>query len=203
MGSGLNGLSVGIVTIGGLFVYAGIRGVSPLQALRDVSSGKPVAVPDRPGAVDLTGGNIALTGQTGTGTAADALAAANQFKGDKYSMLLRERNGYSDCSSFVAKSFHAIGIDKPDGRMKWPNTTAFYNSPVWETIPAKDTQPGDIAVVPTGGSIGHMVFITAAGASQALGQQNTRSNVKTGTVAELFAGRGPSIITYRRYVGTK
>lgn len=194
---GLNGLSFGIVTIGGLFIYAGIRGVSPLQALRDVSSGKPTPVPNKPGELDLTGGNVALVGQTG-GIAQKALAAVTEFNGDKYSQLLRTRQGYSDCSSFVCKGFHAVGVAKPDGRMEWPNTTAFANSPAWKTVAKDDTKPGDIAV--TSGQ--HMVFITAAGAAQAIGQQNPRSNVKTGTIGELFSNMGPVVITYRTYVGT-
>jgi cell wall-associated NlpC family hydrolase len=207
-GSGISGLSVGIITAGGLLVYAGIRGVTPLQALRDVSSGQPVAIPNVPGqqiaVTDGTGGNVAQSVSTGTVKGhvrgAAALTAANAFTGDKYSQLLRTRPGYSDCSSFVDKAFHAVGIDKPDGRMAWPNTTAFMNSPAWKTIPQSLAVPGDIAVA-VGGGLGHMTFVTNTGGTQGLGQQNSHSNVRTGAISSLFSGVNGTVV-FRTYVGT-
>lgn len=200
-GSGINGLSVGVITVGGLLVYAGIRGVTPLQALRDVSSGKPVPIPNTPGSVaggEVAGGNVAqdLQGMTGTTGIAAVLTAANAFNGDRYSQGNRTQPGYSDCSSYVDKAFHAVGIAKPDGRMAWPNTSAFAISPVWKTIPQASAMPGDIAVV----SGHHMVFVTTPGATQGIGQQNPHTNVRTGTMATLFTSV-PGRVVFRRYVG--
>lgn len=216
--AGLSGLSVGIVTVGGLLVYAGIRGVTPLQALRDVSSGQPIAIPDTPGTLSLptSGGNVALDPQTGeavTGTtgasvsggvtvkgkvrSSVALSAVSSFKGDKYSQPKREKPGFSDCSSFVCKGFHAAGVAKPDGRMAWPNTSAFAIGPAWKTIPQSQAMPGDIAVV----SGHHMVFVTNSGGTQGIGQQNLTSNVRTGSIASLFINV-PGKPVFRTYVGS-
>jgi len=195
--SGLSGLSVGVITVGGLLVYAGIRGVTPLQALRDVSSGKPPTIPNQGASVD-SGGNVAQLGQ---GTVGTITAGARMFAADKYSQARRTEPGYSDCSSFVDKAYHAAGIELPDGRMKWPNTTAFATAPAWRTINASETKPGDIALAisPTGHN--HMVLITAAGAAEAIGQQNPLTNVKTGTIPQLFANVGGDIV-YRTYIGS-
>lgn len=191
--SGVNGLSVGVVTVGGLMIYAGIRGVTPLQALRDVSSGRPPRLPDGPTVV-TTGGNVAQLGQ---GASASVLVAAKSiYAGDKYSRLRRTDNGFSDCSSFVDKAYHAAGVALPDGRMAWPNTTAFATAPAWTTISLAQTEPGDIAVV----SGKHMVMITAPGGTEAIGQQNKQTNVKTGSLDTLFAGVRGTII-YRTYTG--
>jgi hypothetical protein len=223
-GSGINGLSVGVVTIGGLLVYAGIRGVTPLQALRDVSSGTPVPIPDQAGplmdlstsvsAPGVTVGNVASSGQQSTdvvtsigkisntgstlvSVSAHAVAAVSAYTGDKYSQSRREQSGYSDCSSFVAKGFHAVGVAKPDGRMAWPNTSAFAIGPAWKTIPQSQARPGDIAVV----SGHHMVFVTNVGGTQGIGQQNSHTNVKTGSIATLFASV-PGKPVFRTYVGS-
>lgn len=189
--SGVSGMAVGIVTTGGLLIYAGIRGVSPLQALKEFSSGKPVGI------ANIPGGNSATTTVAATGNiGAAALTAAAKYQGDKYSQLNRTQPGYSDCSSFVCKGFHDVGVPKPDGLTEWPTTGMFATSPWWQTIGMVTAGPGDIAVV--GGK--HMVFISAPGATQALGQQNPTSNVHSGTINDLFAGVTGHII-FRRFVG--
>lgn len=190
MSTGLSGLSVGVITVGGLLVYAGIRGVSPLQALRDVSSGQPPPVANR-----TTGGDVSQQGAVTTGA-----LSAGSFVSDKYSQLRRTQPGYSDCSSFVCKIYHAKGIAKPDGRMEWPNTTAFANSPAWQTVARADTVPGDIAVKTNALGKNHMVMITASGAAEGIGQQNPTVNVRTGSMETLFANVSGTLI-YRHYVG--
>lgn len=188
MSTGISGLSVGVITAGGLLVYAGIRGVSPLQALRDVSTGQPPAVPDR---VPI-GGDVAQSAEQ----AGAVTGALSSFTTDKYSQLKRTRPGFSDCSSFVCKVYHSKGIAKPDGRMEWPNTTAFASSPAFETVTREETVPGDIAVV----SGKHMVMITANGGTAAIGQQNPTVNVRTGSIEALFQNVTGRIV-YRHYVG--
>lgn len=207
-GTGISGLSVGIITVGGLFVYAGIRGVTPLQALRDVSSGQPTAVTNAPGVIrvqvtadgttESAVGSISDTGSTLVGVSGRALSAVTAYKNDRYSKPRRSEKGYSDCSSFVCKAFHAVGVSKPDGRMTWPNTSAFAIGPAWKTIKQSQARPGDIAVV----SGHHMVFVTNSGGTQGIGQQNPSSNVKTGTIGTLFANV-PGKPIFRTYVGTK
>jgi len=196
-GTGISGLSVAVITAGGVLIYAGIRGVTPLQALRDVSSGKPTPIPNV--SPQVTGGNVAQSLQFSTVGRA-ALAAADRFMNDEYSQARRTQEGYSDCSSFVCKAFHAVGVAKPDGRMEWPNTSAFAIGPAWKTIPQAQASPGDIAVVPAGALAGHMTFVTNAGGTEGLGQQNPTSDVRAGSIAELFSGVTGKIV-FRTYVG--
>lgn len=189
MTDGISGLGVSIVATGGLLIYAGIRGVTPLQALRDATSGRPVGIPNTPGS------GVALPLQA-SGTGAKALAAAAGFQNDKYSQLQRTQPGFSDCSSFICKAFHAVGIPKPDGLAEWPTTGMFAESSWWKTISFFESMPGDIAVVPGK----HMVFVSAGNGAQGLGQQNPATGVKSGPIAALFSGVGGSIV-YRTFVG--
>jgi hypothetical protein len=50
-GNGISGLAVALAAAGGILVYAGFKGLSPVGALRDVSTGKPSGVGDK--ATDL------------------------------------------------------------------------------------------------------------------------------------------------------
>lgn len=193
-GPGLSGLGVSIVTAGGLLIYAGIRGVTPLQALRDATSGRPVGVPNTPGSSTAIS-NVALSAE-GRGIGVAALTASAAFQADKYSQLSRTQAGFSDCSSFICKGFHAVGVAKPDGLTEWPTTGMFADSPWWRTISFFESMPGDIAVVPGK----HMVFVTAGNGAQGMGQQNPASGVKSGPIATLFSGV-PGKPIYRTFVG--
>ena len=42
--AGISGVGVGIVTAGALLIYAGLKDVSPLDALRAVAGGQPLPV---------------------------------------------------------------------------------------------------------------------------------------------------------------
>jgi hypothetical protein len=190
MSSGISGLGVGIIGAGSLLIYAGIRGVSPLQALRDATTGKPVGIPNVPGSGIAQ--PVAASGNIG----AAALAAAAAYHGDKYSELNRTQPGFSDCSSFVCKAFHDVGVPKPDGLTAWPTTGMFASSSWWQTIGFVVAGPGDIAVVPGK----HMVFVAGPGGTTGLGQQNPTSNVVSGPISSLFAGVTGNII-YRRFIG--
>lgn len=178
-GSGISGLGVAIATAGGLLIYAGFRGQNPAQALRDLSSGTAGPLPTT-GAVVLTAAGGSVGAAAGTAVAAGSVAAAAQkYRSDKYSQLLRTRSGYSDCSSFCDKILRDLG--RPPSPL-WSSTANYRNSKDWERIPLADTQPGDVAI-----NSHHMVMITAAGGSAAIGQQNPRVNVRTGTVKDLMS----------------
>ena len=41
---GVSGSAVAVATLGGVLIYAGFRGVTPLQALRDATGGHPPPV---------------------------------------------------------------------------------------------------------------------------------------------------------------
>lgn len=177
-GNGISGLAVAFATAGGILVYAGFRGVNPIQALRDVSSGSPAGITSNPVSVASQLGTAVATVTPGI-IATGVSAAAQKYADDKYSQARRTQPGYSDCSSFCDKILRDIGIKPP---VTWAATANFRMSPEWKNIPLKDTMPGDIAI-----NSHHMVMITAAGGSAAIGQQNPRVNVRTGTVANLMS----------------
>lgn len=182
-GGGISGLAVAFAAAGGLLVYAGLKGLSPIGALKDVSGGKPSGVVDR--STSLQGADLSATPVTGAiggavlgASRAATVAAANRYAGDKYSQARRTQPGYSDCSSFCDKAFTDAGIPPP---VKWASTANYRISPHWVNIKLSESLPGDIAI-----NSHHMVLITGAGGSSAIGQQNPRVNVRTGTVNQLI-----------------
>lgn len=179
-GNGISGLAVAVATAGGLLMYAGFRGTSPVQALREISTGKNLALPTGR-LVTLSGVGAGSAGATGSsGALGGAVAAtAQKYRADKYSMLRRTQPGWSDCSSFCDKILVDLGIDPP---VKWAATANFRAASTWERVELKDTQPGDVAI-----NSHHMVMITAPGGTAAIGQQNPRVNVRTGTVQNLMS----------------
>lgn len=185
--AGISGVAVAVASVGGVLVYAGFRGVSPIQALRDVSSGNPPPVTSKPlGAPDTS-----IT-HGGDGQRASVVAAAQKYVGDSYNQARRRQAGYSDCSSFVDKALKDAGIDPPFN--EWANTANYRMSPQWKTIQKNAALPGDIAI-----SAGHMVLVTGQGGSSAIGQQRPGVNVKTGSVSSLF-GKGTNYV-YKTYTG--
>jgi hypothetical protein len=175
-GNGISGIAVGLAAVGGILVYAGFKGLSPVGALRDVSGGKPTGVIDK--ATDL-GSFEAGTIAGGVAATASVSAVAAKYASDKYSQAKRTQVGWSDCSSFCDKILSDMGISPPT---KWAATANFRISPNWVNVPLADTKPGDIAI-----NGHHMVMITAAGGTSAIGQQNPRVNVRTGTVRDLMS----------------
>jgi len=189
--NGISGTAVAVATAGAVLVYAGLRGVSPLQAIRDAAGGKPPKVTGKP--TEIVGTTPDLSSNNAGRNA--VVAAAQKYVSDKYSQLKRTQPGYSDCSSFVDKALMDAGISPPQS--KWAATANYRLSPEWVNTTAASSGPGDIAVSAT-----HMVLITGAGGTSAIGQQNHRINVRTGTVAQLMTNAGPYVYkTYKGYRG--
>jgi hypothetical protein len=186
---GLSGVAVGFLALGGILAYAGFRGVSPVQALKDIGSGKPPAPTSNP--TQLGGGGTAAGGDGGgsSGATGSVAAAAAPYMNDKYSQARREEPGYSDCSSFACKVLRGIGIPPPQ---KWANTTNFLVSNEWQTIPESQAKAGDIAI-----RVGHMAMLTSA--TEGIGQQNSRVNIRTGSLRSLM---GPNYMI-KTFVGGK
>lgn len=114
------------------------------------------------------------------------VAAEQQFINDQYSETMRWAPGYSDCSSFVGKALKSLGITPPGSSV----TTDYMVAGDWYNIPRSDLSAGDICV-----NVVHMV--TATGNNSAIGQENPRRNVATGTPEDLMMGTGSFIC--RRY----
>lgn len=192
----ISGVGVAVATLGGVLVYAGMRGTSPLAALRDMTSGQtPGAVGTDPLAPDpLDSSTWASTiggapGGVGAGHFAALAQSALVFSHDRYSKARRWENGYSDCSSFVGKAFRQIGITPPGA-----STTTEYL--VWrklKKISASEVGAGDLLCTLT-----HMAV--AMSPTTAIGQQNPSRNVVVGPIGDIMYGMGA--VTYLRYVGS-
>jgi hypothetical protein len=205
-GGEISSLHLAVAAGGGLLLYAALRGVSPLQALKDVTSGAPPAVSTEgkkitlasgeadpnyvPGGSGSTNWNGVYKRKTGVPKALQTptafIAALNTHAGESYSQSNRWARGYSDCSSFTGKGLLDIGLTPPGGS----NTTAYLGSGDWVTV----TSPrmGDIAV-----NSQHMIVCTDG--SHGIGQQNPRRNVQRDTIDNLMANSGSFQI--RRYRG--
>lgn len=179
---GINGVAVAVGTVGTLLIYAGFRGVNPVQALRDISSGKPIAVSKTGTSQGASGGSGYLVGKVPDNVAGGAVAsvlvqAAMQFQNDKYSQSRRWESGYSDCSSFVGKALKSLGMTPPGASV----TGSYMTWSALTTIPKSQVQAGDLLC----GSA-HMAI--AMGPNTAIGQQNTRRNVQTDTISNIMFG---------------
>lgn len=186
---GISGVGLGVMTGGALLVYAGLKGTNPLSALRDIASGHPGAIPNTPGSrttgeATIPGGPAIVGGAVGY---PPLLQAVQAFKGDHYSQAKRWQPGFSDCSSFPGKGFKSLGITPPGA-----STTLDYLA--WSKlrkIPSPyEAGPGDLLI-----STSHMAVVIDR--SSAIGQQNPRSNVRTGTWADIMYGsQGYGIYRY-------
>lgn len=201
----ISALHLAIAASGGVLLYAGLRGVSPLQALKDVTSGAPPAVStegktitrsDGSADPDHVPGGFGSTPWKGVYRKAKTpkalqrpsalIAAANTHAGDKYSQDERWARGKDDCASFIGKSLLDVGIEPPGGS----TTTSYLASGQWVTVGAP--KAGDIAV-----NAQHMVLCTDG--SHGIGQQNPRRNVQRDTLDNLMANTGSW--TIKRYRG--
>lgn len=188
--TGVPGLAVGLTAGGALLIFAGIRGINPAEALREVASGKtgPLSTPAR--LDDSVGGGTTYASDSGAGAAGahpEIADATSRFRGDKYSQARRGQAGYSDCSSFTAKSMRAAGIEV--GNL---TTTGFMAWSGLKRISKGEIGRGDLL-------INHTHMAIALDGTHAIGQQNTRRNVATGTFEAIMMNTGPW--SAYRYVG--
>lgn len=184
-------VSVGALTLvglGGVLVRAGLTGRAPTDTIKELLGGSVSALP---AGATVSGSAIGQpVGQQAYGGLAGAVMA---FRDDKYSQALsgdhsRWSDGYSDCSSFVAKGFHALGItDCP------ANTIGFAAWGKLKSVPRAQVAAGDLLVKPGV----HMAVATSN--ETAIGQQNRRTNVKTAGIDEIMYGARPFVCL--RYVG--
>lgn len=173
-----------MIGVGAILVRAGLTGAAPTDTIRELLTGHLSPLPA--GAAPSDQG--VATGGAGAG-ASGLVGAVQAFKGDKYSQLKRWQDGYSDCSSFVGKGFKSMGVTPPGG-----STTLDYAA--WgklKSIPRASVQAGDLLLKPGV----HIAIATSN--STAIGQQNSRSNVKESTISDIMFGASPFICL--RYQG--
>ncbi|MGW7281669.1 NlpC/P60 family protein [Streptomyces sp. NPDC054844] len=193
--SGIPGIAVGMAGLASLLIYAGFRGTDPLDALRDVATGKPkglqeraamrtvlyegVSAPGSSGGPGAGGSGVVPAGLTaGAGAHPEFVEAAKAFVGDKYSQARRWQKGYSDCSSFVGKALKRAGVTPPGGS----TTTSYLTWSKARQISRDQIGAGDFLV-----SSGHMAL--ALSNDHAVGQQNGRQNVQVGPIKTIMWGQ--------------
>lgn len=189
---GVPGVAVGMAGVAALLLYAGFRGVNPLQALREVASGKPKGLAAQTAAHTALYEGIGSAAVAGTGSSGGVAAAAfisggahpelaraaQGHAGELYSQTRRWDAGYSDCSSFVGKALKDIGIAPPGA-----SVTGSYL--VWSRLTTIDRSAigaGDLLV-----SSGHIAI--ALSNTTAIGQQNSRVNVQTAAISSIMYGQ--------------
>jgi hypothetical protein len=198
-GTQISSLHLAVAAGGGVLLYAALRGVSPVQALRDVTSGHPPAVSTEGKTIegaDYVPGASGSSNWKGVYRLAKVpkamqrpsalIAAANTHGSETYSQEQRWAKGHSDCSSFVGKSLLDTGISPPGGS----STSDYLSSGDW--VKVSTPKAGDIAV-----NTEHMVLCTDG--AHGIGQQNSRRNVQRDTLDNLMANTGSWEI--RRYRG--
>lgn len=198
---GISGVAVALAAAGSTLVYAGLRHVSPLDALREIASGRG------PGPV-ATGGSKATAavaaGYTGSATAAEHGAqlgtggttgtrlavAASAYIGRPYLTGGAGPNAF-DCSGLVQRAFRDIGISD------CPRTSGMQY--LWRKLApitewdSSAPQAGDLAFWP-----GHVVILT--GPATFVGAQNPRRGVTTGALSTAGPA-GVPMLGIRRYHG--
>jgi cell wall-associated NlpC family hydrolase len=193
---GISGVAVALASAGGVLLYAGFQGKSPLDALRDITSGKTQAL--MPSTVSFTndpttigqGGSGVIAASYGTSAVGAAIAAAAlTHRGEKYSQAKRWQPGYSDCSSFVGKALKDAGITPPGASV----TGSYRTWSALRTVSRDEIQTGDILC----GS-GHVAI--ALDGTRAIGQQNSRQNVRVDAIDSIMFGQ-PGWVP-RRYLGS-
>lgn len=201
----ISSLHLAVAAGGGVLLYAALRGVSPVQALKDVTSGAPPAVSTTGKTIESSGGTVdpdyapggfGTTPWKGVYNKAKVpkalqkpttFVAALQTHGtETYSKDERWKRGKSDCSSFAGKGLLDIGVEPPGGS----STSDYLGSGQW--VKVSTPRLGDIAV-----NGKHMIVCTSG--SHGIGQQNPRRNVQRDTIDNLMANTGAWEI--RRYRG--
>lgn len=188
----ISGIGVAAVSVGALFIYAGLSGTNPLAAFKEIATGNPKAVDTSSHATGPSSGSgVAGTAPGGSGGLSGLAAVAySQYGKDIYSQAKRSQPGFSDCSSFVSKAMRAYVPMYPMGV-----TGTFLFSGEWTTIKEASARPGDIAVNGT-----HMAIVGGRNSSGALigvGQQRSGRNVQVDTIKNLMTGTGSYQV--RRY----
>jgi cell wall-associated NlpC family hydrolase len=196
-GAGIPGVAVGMATAGGLLVYAGLRDVTPLDALRDIASGRVTGVSrsSSPTAVALAqqSGGPGSQAPSVIGAGASLVAAARRYVGGRYRSGGTDPATGLDCSGLVQRSFRDIGVPG------CPRTSG--QQLVWAALTRvprqRDAQPGDLVFW-----TGHVAIATAPGATTVVGALNSRVGVREGPIGANGV-RGQPPVAIRRYAGAQ
>jgi cell wall-associated NlpC family hydrolase len=110
--AGISGKALGLATAGGILVYAGLRGESPLESLRSILTGSPAPIPEgKPVTLDIAGTDASVPSGASGGAFPQLLSAATKYLGRPYKWAgTFVGNGGGDCSGLVVRAFADNGI---------------------------------------------------------------------------------------------
>lgn len=217
-GTQISSLHLAVAAGGGVLLYAALRGVSPVQALRDITSGQPPAV--------------STEGKTVTGTAAGAVAGG--LIGDAVDNLdwryVPGGYGTTPWKGVYGRAKVPVALQRPVtfvAALQTHATEKYSQTSRWKrgySDCSSFTGKGllDVGIEPPGNSIttdylssGQWVKVTSPrmgdvavnnrhmavflDGSNGIGQQNSRTNVRRDTMDNLMANSGSWEI--RRYRG--
>lgn len=200
----INGPALGALAIGGVFLYAAVKGKSILASAQALIQGKsPATVQQTNPITDITAADTTSTGTAGTpGSTNNAIANdALKYQGAGYVLGGSPANGIGhwDCSSFTNwVAGHDLGMAIPgfkagtyNGTTHGPTTVSWYTYGLHVGNDPMQAQAGDICVWPT-----HMGI--AIGGGQMISALDTKDGTKvTSIVGGAPTGEG-SLLTIRR-----
>ena len=182
--AGISGKALALATAGGVLIYAGLRGESPLDSLRGILTGSPSPVPTgQPVTLDTPSGTASRTGVAASAVAGRAAQIALAQVGKPYRWGASGPDGF-DCSGLISYAFNQAGASG-FGRM---TSAGMAVSPKFRKISRADVQAGDVLYHP-----GHVAL--AISGSAIVEAPRTGIPVRTRDI-------GTGWTMYLRYVGT-
>lgn len=186
MAKGINGVALGAVGAGGLFMYAAIKGYSVTHTLAIIISGKSPAKQTQTNPIGTpTGSSGNVT--TSAGGGGDFAGIAESYVGKlQYVYGGPPPAGTVDCSSFVSKVLNQAGIPNPGGapysaNSHGPTTLSYlsWGGAVTVGHSSTDAQRNDLCVWQThmGIALGNGQFVSARDPAEGVGIDDIAGDV--------------------------